>query len=244
MSELPQNNSERIEDPKLAEEMAYVENPSREVSLDIKKSRQEEYLYEKECFDEEIEELREMHRRGEINDNELEERIKKATDDFEEEWNPNSSEGFHGRNYEDDIKRQISLGIRHAEDYQRTYLRRAKKGPLSEKEALGEGSLVQERAREEAEDRLLYSEMMTPLGPREEWGMEELKEYNDIRNWLAKPLDEHISSANYDEALEYIERLKEVPSSDFVTWLTARLQLKALGIKAWLRNKKREAKET
>ncbi|MBI4085834.1 MAG: hypothetical protein HY433_01155 [Candidatus Liptonbacteria bacterium] len=314
MPELPekQNNSERVENPKLAEEMAYIEKPYRDESFERKEETQARYDFiHSDAYREYLRKIQEEHlerlnyranhldeiikerlareeawkrEREVLEKMDLEERgkeierfgkeemefdeekiqaIKERYKRFLERYLASSEQrldelfeemvrGLDEEEFNEDELREareyaegpIPTGIKKAEDYQRTYLRRAKQKPLSEQEALKEGSLVQEQAREQVESLLPYGEMMTPLGPREEWGWEELTQYNDVRNWVKQPLDEHITSADYDKALEYIERLKEVKPSDLVTWLTARLQLKSLEIKAWLRNKKKEAEGT
>lgn len=55
-------------------------------------------------------------------------------------------------------------------------------------------------------------------------------------------MDEHIRPEDYEEALEYIERLKEVPISNFIFWLRAQVELKSLEIKAWIRRQKEKSK--
>ena len=69
-------------------------------------------------------------------------------------------------------------------------------------------------------------------------GWEELKEYNDVRNWLNKSLDEHVKAEDYEEALEYIERLKEVPIFNFASWLKAQVELKVLELKDRIQKQK------
>ena len=69
-------------------------------------------------------------------------------------------------------------------------------------------------------------------------GWEKLQEFNASRNFLNKPLDEHIKAEDYEEALEHIERLKEIPVVYLGAWFVAQLELKALEVKDWLRRRK------
>lgn len=134
----------------------------------------------------------------------------------------------------------LATGFQAAEDFKRTYLRRAKQEHLTKEEALDESSQVRERAREEAEERLEYGKILgdiTEVSKRLSW--EDMARYNDIRNWLNKPLDEHIKASHYEEALEHVERLKEVPLFNFASWLKAQVELKGLEIKDTLRRKRK-----
>lgn len=148
------------------------------------------------------------------------------------------SEEQMGRNKET-AEAPIARGIQAAEDFKRTYLRRAKQGRLSEEEALFEGAQVRERAREEAEARLEYGKIFAAMDEASKHlSWEDMVKYNDTRNWLNKPLDQHIKANDYEEALEYVERLKEIPLFNFASWLQAQIELKRLEIKDRLRARK------
>lgn len=147
------------------------------------------------------------------------------------------------------IEGPIPTGIKKAEDVQRTYLRRVKQKPLGEEEASVEASQVRERAREEAEKlrhyRLLAADWDGQLSdvPKNKWSWEQLARFNEIRNFLKIPLDKNIKPQDYEEALEYVERLKEEKPSNFSSWLRAKLELKILELKDFVRRKGNEAKE-
>lgn len=158
-----------------------------------------------------------------------------------------SDEGEFG---EEEMKRKkdyenapIPTGIRKAEDYKRTYLRRAGQKPLTKEEALKEASQVRERARGEGEETLKYAEILEDFhaGRRNE-GWEEMMEYNNVRNFLNKPLNEHLRAQDYEEALEYVERLKEIPFFNIASWLEAQVKLKILEIKDYIRRRRDESK--
>lgn len=140
------------------------------------------------------------------------------------------------------IEGPIPTGIQKAEDYERTYLRRAKQEPLNETEAQKEAAQVRERAREKTEARLEYGQLLKDFqGEMRHLGWEELKKYNDVRNWLNKSLDEHIKSEDYKEALEYVERLKEIPLFNFASYLKAQVELKALELRDLIRRRKEKS---
>jgi len=69
-------------------------------------------------------------------------------------------------------------------------------------------------------------------------GWDQLQQFNAARNFLNIPLDEHIKAKDYNEALEYIERLKEIPILNLGPWFIAQLEFKALEIKDRLRRRK------
>lgn len=133
----------------------------------------------------------------------------------------------------------LETGFEAAEDFKRTYLRRAGQERLTEEESLREASQVQERAREEAESKLEYGKIFVAMDEASKHlSWEHLARYNDARNWLNKPLDEHIKANDYEQALEYVERLKEIPLFNFASWLQAQVELKGLEIKDAIRKKR------
>lgn len=306
-----ENDKERINDPELAEGMAYAEKPYRDESIRRKSETQDRYDFiHSDAYREHLRKLEE-ERLEWLNDyaNSLDETIKekiareeawkkepeilKKLHDLEErhkeierfrkeevrfdeekiqaikerykrrfrtylEWNEqrfndyvqemirsldesefNEAETQKAKEW---YEGPIPTGIQKAEDYKRTYLRRAKQKPLSETEAIKEGTQVRERAREETEARLEYGQLLKDFqGEMRHLGWEELKKYNDVRNWLNKSLDEHIKSEDYEEALEYVERLKEIPLFNFASWLKAQVELKALELKDRIRKQKEKS---
>lgn len=307
-----ENDKERINDPELAEGMAYAEKPYRDESIRRKSETQARYNFihsdeyrehlrkleeeslellndyansldevikEKIAREEAWKKEPEVLRKLGINERHKEiERFRKEEMKFDEEKIQAIKERYKRRfrtylvwdeqrfnDYVQEMIRSIDetefsdveiqrakdwdegpipTGIQKAEDYKRTYLRRAKQESLSEAEATKEAVQVRERAREEAEARLEYGQLHKDFqGEMRHLGWEELKKYNDIRNWLNKSLDEHVRAEDYEEALEYVERLKEIPLFNFASWLKARVELKALEMKDALRRRK-EKKET
>lgn len=237
----PENkDKERIHDQDLAEGMAYAEKPYRDTS--IRRAQEEQKRHEYVHSDEYREERRqienqdiERRERG-ISDTELDVLVQETRNIVDQRWLDEA------QRRKELIEGPIPTGIQKAEDYKRTYLRRAKQKPLSESEALSEASQVRERAREEAEARLQYGELLEDFqGEMRHLGWEELKKYNDVRNWLKKPIDEHIKSEDYEDALEYVERLKEIPLFNFAAWLKAQVKLKMLEIKAQIRKQKEKS---
>lgn len=145
----------------------------------------------------------------------------------------------------------IPAGIQKAEDFKKTHERRGRSERLSEAEALEEAIHIREKAREGVELLMQYH-MLSMDWNREldvidkswdeilkidksNWSWEKLKKFNDVRNFLKRPIDTHIKSEDYEEALEYIEHLQEDGSSSFVSWLRSRLVLKALALKDFVR---------
>ncbi len=280
MEEKPGGNrkDERIEDTTLAEGMAYAEKPYRDTSFNRAQSRKEELEYyssnefrEKRIaelnqeFQETLESLKEL--RGP-------ERLECLEDIFELYGRDAVTTGKVGEEQmdlwinnplryrttieavEDSnrwIEAPIATGIQKAEDFKRTYERRARSGRLSEAEALKEAVYIREKSREGAELLMQYHMLSMDWNreldiidkswdeilkmDRSTWSWEKLKKFNDIRNFLKSPIDTHIKAEDYEEALEYIERLQEDGSSSFVSWLQSRLVLKALTLKDFIRRK-------
>ncbi len=254
-----ENNKERINDSELAEGMAHAEKPYRDESISRAQAEQEEHEYvhsdeyreERRAIENRYNEahlgrynevkrqqIRERFQRRfgrelGIGDEELDEMVRYTRDIVDERW---IAEAQRRKEW---IEGPIPTGSQKMEDYKRTYLRRAKQKPLSEEEALKEATQVRERAREETEASLEYGELLKDFqGEMRYLGWKELKEYNDIRNWLNKSLDEHVRAEDYEEALEHIERLKEIPIFNFASWLRAKVELKALELKDLARRKK------
>ena len=256
------SDKERVDDPILAEGMANAEKPYRDESIRRAQEAQRghDYVHSDEYREE----------RRHIENQDTEERLEKHTETKRQQIRERFQRRFgrelgisdeqldvlvqETRNLVDQrwineaqrrkewIEGPIPTGIQKAEDYKRTYLRRAKQEPLSEPEALKEASRVRERAREEAEARLQYGELLKDFqGEMRYLGWEELKRYNDVRNWLNKPLDEHIKAEDYEEALEYVERLKEIPLFNFASWLRAQVELRALELKDQIRKQKEKS---
>ncbi len=257
-----ENDKERVDDPTLAEGMANAEKPYRDESIRRAQKAQQEHdyvhsdEYREECRhieNQDTEERLEKHNETKrqqirerfqrrfgrelgISDEQLDALVQETRNIVDQRW---LDEAQRRKEW---IEGPIPTGIQKAEDYKRTYLRRAKQKPLSEPEALKEASQVKERAREEAEARLQYGELLKDFqGEMRHLGWEELKQYNDVRNFLNKPLDEHIKPEDYEEALEHIERLKEVPIFNFTSWLRAQVELKSLELKAWIRKRKEKS---
>lgn len=119
-------------------------------------------------------------------------------------------------------------------------MRRSKQQALSETEAAKEAAQARERAREEIEARLEYGQLLKDFQEKiRHLGWDELKKYNDVRNWLNKSIDEHVKSEDYEEALEHVEQLKEIPLFNFASWLKAKIELKALKIKDRIRKQEK-----
>jgi len=257
-----ENAKERINDPELTEGMAYAEKPYRDESISRAQEAQEEIDYihsdkyreerrqiENQDIGERLEkydeakrqQIRERFQRRfgrelGISDEELDVLVQETRNIRDQWW---IEEAQRRKEW---IEGPIPTGIQKAEDYKRTYLRRAKQKPLNEVEAQKESAQVRERAREETEARLEYGQLLKDFqGEMRHLGWEELKEYNDVRNWLSKSLDEHIKSEDYEEALEYVERLKEIPLFNFASWLKAQVELKALELKDLIRRRKEKS---
>lgn len=258
-----ENDKECVNDSDLAEGMAYAEKPYRDESIRRAQEAQQEhdYIYsdeyrkkrpllENQYIKERIEKYDETKRRqirerfrqrfGQelgISNEGLDASVQETRDIREQWW----IEGAQRR--KEWIKGPIPTGIQKAEDYKRTHSRRAKQKPWSEGEALKEAAQVRERAREEVEARLEYGQLVKDYQEKmRHLGWEELKKYNDVRNWLNKPLDGHVKSEDYEEALEYVERLKEIPLFNFVPWLKARVELKAFELNDWIQRQKEKSK--
>ena len=254
-----EDEEEKIVDKDLAEGMAYAEKPYRDESIRRKKENQAYYNHTlSDAYREErkamensgIEERLERYddtqkqkirerfqkmtgRELSISDEELNKLVNETRQIVRERWLAETEERTKIE------QATVPTGIKKAEDYKRTYIRRFNQQPLPEPEAVKEGALVKERATEEAEAKLKYAELLNNFNADlRHLGWEQLQEYNASRNYLNKPLDEHIQAEDYEEALEHIERLKEVPVSNLGAWLTAQLELKALEVKDWLRRKK------
>jgi hypothetical protein len=254
-----ENDKERVNDPELAEGMAYAEKPYRDESIRRTQEAQQKIDYihsdayreeRRQIENQEIEERLEKYDKAKrqqirehfqrrfgrelgISDEELDALVK-DTRNLRDQWWIKEAQ-----RRKEQIEGPIPIGIQKAEDFKRTYLRRTKQKPLSETEATKKAAQVRERAREEVEARLEYGQLLKDF-QREirHLGWEELKQYNNVRNWLNKPLDKHIEAQDYEETLEHIERLKEVPVFNFASWLAARVELKALEIKDWIRKQK------
>lgn len=259
-----ENDKERINDSGLAEGIAYAEKPYRDTSIRRAQEAQQEHGYvhsdeyreeRRQIENQDIEERLENEKYNEtkrqqirerfqrrfgrelgISDKELDALVQETKNIVEQRW---LDEAQRRKEW---IEGPIPTGIQKAEDYKRTYLRRAKQKPLSEPEAFKEASQVKERAREEAEARLQYGELLKDFqGEMRHLGWEELKQYNNVRNWLNKSLGEHIKSEDYEEALEYVRRLKEVPIFNFASWLKAQVELKVLELKDRIRKQKEKS---
>ena len=253
------NDKELINDPELAKGMANAEKPYRDISISRAQEAQQKHDYvhsdeyreeRRQIENQDIYERLEKHneikrqqirerfqrsfgRELGISDKELDALVQKTRNIIDQCWIDEA------QRRKECIEEPISTGIQKAEDYKKTYLRRAKQKPLSEPEVLKEASQVKERAREKAEARLRYGELLKDFqGEMRHLGWEELKEYNDVRNWLNKSLDEHVKAEDYEEALEYIERLKEVPIFNFASWLKAQVELKVLELKDRIQKQK------
>jgi hypothetical protein len=280
MEEKPGGNKkdERIEDTTLAEGMAYAEKPYRDTSLERAQARKEglEYYSSDEFREKRIAELNQEFQETLATLNELSdpERLKCLEDIFElygrdavttgKISDEKMSDWIHAplkfRTSPEEVARSkewiegpIPTGIQKAEDFKRTYERRARSGRLSEAEALKEAVYIREKAREGAELLMQYHMLSMDWNreldiidkswdeilkmDRSTWSWEKLKKFNDIRNFLKSPIDTHIKAEDYEEALEYIERLQEDGSSSFVSWLRSRLVLKALALKDFIRRK-------
>ena len=256
------DNRARVVDPELAEGMAYAEKPYRDESshrAETQKQRHDHvhsdaYREERRQIENgdweerlmryaetERQEIRERFKKRfgrdvGISDQDLDKLVQETRDIVDQRW---VEEAQKRKEW---IEGPIPTGIQRGEDYKRTYLRRAEQVRLSETEALEEASQVKERARNEAEVRLRGGEILNDFQENmRHVGWEELKKYNDIRNWLKKPLDEHVRSEDYEEALEYIERLKEISIFNFAPWLGAQVELKTLMLKDWIRKQKEKS---
>lgn len=254
-----ENDKEHVKDPELAERMARAEKPYRDESISRAQEEQQDHDYvhsdeyregrrqiENQDIEERLEKYDEAKRQQirerfqrvfgrelGISDEELDILVQETRNIVDQRW---VDEAQRRKEW---IEGPIPTGIQKAEDYERTYLRRAKQKPLGEGEALKEATQVREQAREEAEAKLEYGQLHKDFqGELRHLGWDELKQYNDVRNFLNKPLDEHIESKDYEEALEYVERLKEIPVSHFMSWLSAMAELKALEIKDRIRRRK------
>jgi len=258
-----ENKEDRVDNSELSEGMAYAEEPYRDESIRRAKAeqqghehihsdgyREERRAIENQDTEERLEkydearrqQLRERFQRRfgrelGISDEELDELVKQTRNIEDEHWIAEAQKR------KELIEGPIPTGSQKAEDYKRTYLRRAKSKPLSKEEAVKEAMRVRERAREEAKARLEYGKLVKDFqGEMRHFGWEELTQYNETRNWLNKPLDEHVKSEDYEEALEYVERLKEIPLFNLASWLQAQVELKALEIKDLIRRQKEKSK--
>jgi hypothetical protein len=249
----------KIVDKNLAEGMAYAEKPYRDESLRRKKENQAEYDYvfsdaykedrraeenafldELVDFDDQVKKQKILKRFKKftgrelsISETKLDRLVSQTREIVHQRWVANAAER---QAREQAI---IPTGIKKAEDYKKTYVRRFNQQPLSGSEAVKEGALVMERAREEAEAKLKYAELLKDFeADLRHLGWEQLQEFNTTRNFLNRPLDKSIKAEDYEEALEHIERLKEVPAFNLSAWFIAQLELKALEIKECLRRRK------
>lgn len=249
----------RIIDKDLAEGMAYAEKPYRDETIRRREENQAEHDYVfSDAYKEQrraqenadLEELVDLDdkekkkkilarfkrftgRELSISEQKLNQLVEESRRIVQERWEAESAERQARENA------PIATGIQKAEDYKRIYIRRYNQQPLNEKEAIEEGAIVQERAREEAEAKLRYAELSKNLNADlRHLGWKQLQEFNSARNFLNRPLDENIKAEDYEEALEHIERLKEIPVIYLGGWFVAQLELIALKIKGVRRSRK------
>ena len=232
-----ENDKERIDEPGLAEGMAYAEKSYRDESIRRAEDTKKEIDFiNSDKYREERRQSENNVRKVAINDAELDKLVTDTRKFREQLWDEQAQKRKLW------IEGPVSTGIEKAEEYKKTHLRRAKQKRLKIVEAAQEATLVKEKAREEAEARLQYGELLKEFREKlKHLGWDEQQKYNDVRNWLNRPLDEHIRKEDYEEALEHVERLKEIPLFNLASWLKAKVELKALEVKNQIRKRKEKS---
>lgn len=92
-----------------------------------------------------------------------------------------------------------------------------------------EAGLIQEKARQLAEDRLAkMAEELAKLRIQYKLAGEGFDEINRLREILSRPMDANVTAADYEEALKYVEGLGNIPQYKVLKNLAAAFKIAML----------------